>query len=117
MRRRKPKGKLPVASGYRRALVRNLAKALIENGKIKTTRARSKYVIRLGDRLITLAKRQDLHARRQALQIINDPKLISKLFDELGPRFQGRQGGYTRITKIGYRRGDGAPMAQVEFVE
>jgi large subunit ribosomal protein L17 len=111
------KGKrLGGSSSHQKAILTNLAKALIENEKIKTTQARAKEVQPLVDKLIGLAKRGDLHARRQALAIINDRDIVHKLFDEIGPRYDDRAGGYSRIIKTGPRKGDAAPMAVIEFV-
>ena len=101
---------------HQKAILANLAKALIENEKIKTTQTRAKEVQPLVDKLVGLAKRGDLHARRQALAIISDRDIVHKLFDEIGPRYDDRPGGYSRITKIGPRKGDAAPMAVIEFV-
>ena len=111
------KGKrLGGSASHQKVILANLAKALIENEKIKTTQARAKEVQPLVDKLVGLAKRGDLHARRQALAIINDRDIVHKLFDEIGPRYDDRAGGYSRITKTGPRKGDAAPMAVIEFV-
>ncbi len=111
------KGKrLGGSSSHQKAILTNLAKALIENEKIKTTQTRAKEVQPLVDKLVGLAKRGDLHARRQALAIIKDRDIVHKLFDDIGPRYDDRAGGYSRITKTGPRKGDAAPMAIIEFV-
>jgi large subunit ribosomal protein L17 len=111
------KGKrLGGSASHQKVILANLAKALIENEKIKTTQTRAKEVQPLVDKLVGLAKRGDLHARRQALAIINDRDIVHKLFDEIGPRYDDRAGGYSRITKTGPRKGDAAPMAVIEFV-
>ncbi len=94
----------------------NLAKSLIEHEKLQTTQTRAKEVQPLVDKLVGLAKRGDLHARRQALAIIHDRDIVHKLFDEIGPRYEDREGGYSRVVKIGLRKGDAAPMAVIEFV-
>jgi len=97
-------------------MMANLAKALIEHEKLQTTQARAKEVQPLVDKLVGLAKRGDLHARRQALAIIHDRDIVHKLFDEIGPRYEDREGGYSRVVKTGPRKGDAAPMAVIEFV-
>jgi large subunit ribosomal protein L17 len=93
-----------------------MATSLFLSEKIQTTDAKAKAIRRVAERLITLAKRGDLHARRQVNQTIRDEKVLSKLFDEIGPRFATRPGGYTRITKVGYRTGDNAPLSVIELV-
>ncbi len=103
-------------AAHQRAILANLARALIEHERIKTTEAKAREVQPLMDKLVGLAKRGDLHARRQALAIIQDRDVIHKLFAEIGPRYQDRDGGYTRMVKIGPRQGDAAPMAVVELV-
>lgn len=111
------KGKrLGGSSAHQKAMMANLAKALIEHEKLQTTQTRAKEVQPLVDKLIGLAKRGDLHARRQALAIIHDRDVVHKLFDEIGPRYEDREGGYSRIVKTGPRKGDAAPMAVIEFV-
>jgi large subunit ribosomal protein L17 len=89
---------------------------LLKEEKIQTTETRAKEVNRLAEKMITLGKRGDLHARRQALAFITDEDVVKKLFDTLGPKYAERSGGYTRIIKGGIRRGDGAPMAVIELV-
>ena len=98
-------------------MLANLATALFEHGRITTTEAKAKRLRPLAERLITFAKRGDLHARRQVLTVVRDKGVVHKLFTEIGPRFENRHGGYTRITKIGPRKGDNAPMAVIELVE
>jgi large subunit ribosomal protein L17 len=98
-------------------ILANLATALFEHGKITTTEAKAKRVRPLAERMITLAKRGDLHARRRVLAVIRDKGVVHELFTEIGPRYATRPGGYTRITKIGPRKGDAAPMAVIELVE
>jgi large subunit ribosomal protein L17 len=98
-------------------MLANLATALFEHGAITTTEARAKRVRPLAERMITFAKRGDLHARRQVMTVIRDKSVVHLLFEEIGPRFATRPGGYTRITKIGPRKGDNAPMAVIELCE
>jgi large subunit ribosomal protein L17 len=98
-------------------MLANLATALFEHGRITTTLAKAKRLSPLADRLVTFAKRGDIHARRQVLTVVRDKEVVHHLFADIGPRFSERQGGYTRITKIGPRKGDNAPMAIIELVE
>jgi len=98
-------------------MLANLATALFEHGKITTTEAKAKRLRPLAERLITLAKRGDLHARRRVLTVVRDKGVVHELFTEIAPSYAGRPGGYTRITKIGPRKGDNAPMAVIELVE
>ncbi|MDR1776359.1 MAG: 50S ribosomal protein L17 [Desulfovibrio sp.] len=101
---------------HRKALMQNLAKALLTHGRIRTTELKAKDLRRVVEPLITLAKRNDLHSRRLAYQRLNDHALVKRLFDEIGPLFVGVPGGYTRIMKLAMpRRGDNAPMAIIEF--
>src|SRR6476469_3879374 len=102
---------------HERLMLANLATALFEHGKITTTEAKAKRLRPLAERLITFAKRGDLHARRRVMTVVRDKGVVHELFTETGPRFENRQGGYTRITKIGPRKGDNAPMAVIELVE
>jgi large subunit ribosomal protein L17 len=103
-------------SGQRRALLRSLATSVLANERIKTTHAKAKAAKPVIEKLIELGKRGGLHARRQALSYILDEDVATKLFEVIGPRYKERPGGYTRILKIGPRRGDGAPMALLELV-
>jgi large subunit ribosomal protein L17 len=98
-------------------MLANLATALFEHGKITTTEAKAKRLRPLAERLITFAKRGDLHARRRVLSVVRDKSVVHELFAEIGPRFENRPGGYTRIIKVGPRKGDNAPMAVIELVE
>jgi len=98
-------------------MLANLATALFEHGRITTTEAKAKRLRPLAERLITFAKRGDLHARRRVLTVVRDKGVVHELFTEIGPRYENRQGGYTRITKVGPRKGDNAPMAVIELVE
>lgn len=101
---------------HRKALLHNLAKALLIHGKIRTTELKAKELRRVVEPLITLAKRNDLHARRQAYRVLNDHALVKRLFDEIGPLFAGVPGGYTRVLKLAMpRKGDNAPMAIIEL--
>jgi len=102
---------------HQRLILANLATALFEHGRITTTEAKARRVRPLAERLITKAKKGDLHNRRQVLRVIRDKSVVHELFTEIAPRYQNRPGGYTRITKIGPRRGDNAPMAVIELVQ
>jgi len=104
------------SASHQKAIMANLARSLIEYERLETTQTRAKEVQPLVDKLVGLAKRGDLHARRQALAIIHDRDVIHKLFDEIGPRYSDREGGYSRVVKTGPRKGDAAPMAVIEFV-
>ncbi len=104
-------------TSHRKALLRMLVTSLLRNEKIETTVAKAKEIRPLAEKMITLAKRGDLHARRQALSFINDEAVVSGLFSQIGPRFAARNGGYTRITPTRSRPGDAAPMAVIELVE
>lgn len=102
---------------HERLMLANLATALFEHGRITTTEAKAKRLRPLAERLITFAKKGDLHARRRALTVVRDKSVVHVLFTEIGPAMANRNGGYTRITKIGPRKGDNAPMAVIEIVE
>jgi len=108
--------KLGRRSDHRKMLLRNIVTSFLREGRLTTTEPRAKELRRIAEEMITLAKRGDLHARRQALAYLLDEDVVTKLFREIGPRYAGRQGGYTRLVKIGYRRGDGAPLVMVELV-
>ena len=116
--------KLGRTADHRKAMLRNMATSLILNGKMETTEMKAKDLRSVVDELITLAKRGDLHARRQAAayirNVVADEKtgetVLKKLFDEIGPKYADRNGGYTRVLKTGFRRGDSAPMAIIELV-
>ena len=116
MRHLKSGRQLSRNSSHRWALMRNLVTALLREEKIQTTDAKAKELRRWVDRVITLGKRGDLHARRQALAVVQDKAVVRKLFDSIAPRFKDRPGGYTRIIKIGIRRGDAAPVSMIELV-
>ena len=109
--------RLASTPAHERHMLANLATALFEHGAITTTEARAKRVRPLAERMITFAKRGDLHARRQVMTVIRDKSVVHVLFTEIGPRYATRPGGYTRITKIGPRKGDNAPMAVIELCE
>ena len=109
--------RLASTPAHERLMLANMATALFEHGAITTTEARAKRVRPLAERMITFAKRGDLHARRQVMTVIRDKSVVHALFEEIGPRFATRPGGYTRITKIGPRKGDNAPMAVIELCE
>jgi large subunit ribosomal protein L17 len=117
MRHLKQGRKLGRTTAHRKALLRNLATALMEHERIITTEAKAKELRRVADKLVTLGKRGDLHARRQALQVIRSNAVVRKLFDEVAPRFSERHGGYTRVLRLGYRPGDAAAMAVIELVD
>ena len=102
---------------HRKALFANMAGSLIEHEQIKTTLPKAKELKRIADKLITLGKRGDLHARRQAAAQLKQDAHVAKLFEVLGPRYAERSGGYTRVLKAGFRYGDMAPMAIIEFVD
>ena len=108
--------KLSRTSAQRKALLKNQVTALIANGKIVTTEAKAKEVRCLADKMITLGKKNTLHSRRQALSYITDKEVVYKLFEEIAPKYADRNGGYTRVLKMGPRRGDAAEMAIIELV-
>lgn len=117
--------KLGRTADHRKSLLRNMATSLIANGQMETTEMKAKELSSVADELVTLAKRGDLHARRQAAKFVRDVVVdektnttaLQKLFNEIGPSFADRSGGYTRVIKTRVRRGDAAPMAIIEFVK
>ena len=109
--------KLGRNSGARKALIKSLLAAFFSNGRIETTEAKAKELRKFAEKVITLAKRGDLSARRQAIQMVADVGVVHKVFEELPEKFSGREGGYTRILKLGPRRGDAAPMVIIELVD
>jgi len=117
MRHAKKGRKLGTDASHRTAMLRSLASALLANERIKTTEPRAKEVRGLVDRIITWGKRGDVHARRLALAELGDQALVKKVFDDIAPRFKEREGGYTRILKLGPRKGDAAPMVIIELVD
>lgn len=108
--------KLGRPAAHRKSMLRNLVTDLFRTGRIQTTDCRAKETRREAEKLITLAKRGDLHARRQALSYIMDESVVTKLFDEIAPKYQDRNGGYTRILKLGKRQGDAAEVVFLELV-
>jgi large subunit ribosomal protein L17 len=102
---------------HQKQMLGGLAAALFEHEKVRTTEAKAKALRPVAERLITFAKRGDVHARRQVLRVVPDRDVVHRLFDEIAPRMADRNGGYTRILKLGPRKGDGAPMAQIELVD
>ena len=117
MRHQRKRNKLSRDAGHRKALVRNLCSQVIQHERIRTSQAKAKVVKPEVEKLITLAKRGDLHARRLALSELNQDKfIVHKLFDEVAPRYSGRNGGYTRILKLGPRRSDSTEMVFLELV-
>lgn len=108
--------KLGRPTAHRNHLLRNLATETLRNGRIETTVQKAKEAQRMTEKMITLGKRGDLHARRQAKAYLYDDEVVSKLFSEIAPSYQERNGGYTRVLKLGQRRGDGAEMAILELV-
>ena len=109
--------KLGRKAEHRKALLRNLVTEVLRHERVETTLVKAKAVKPLVDKMVTLGKRGDLHARRQALAVIMDKKVVHKLFVEIAPRCAERNGGYCRIYKLGFRRGDAAPMAIIEMVD
>ncbi len=116
MRHQVKKGMLGRNTAHRRALMRNLVTSFLERERVRTTLAKARSARPVAEKMITLAKRGTLHARRQALAYVTKEAAVKKLFDDIGPRFSERQGGYTRIVKLDRRAGDGAEMAMLEIV-
>lgn len=116
MRHQKAGKKLNRTGSHRNAMFRNMVTSLFEHGRIRTTDAKAKELRRWADRMVTLAKRGDLHARRQALAVMRDKTVVHNLFEEVQARFGDRAGGYTTVIKIGRRRGDAAPISMIELV-
>ena len=117
MRHGKKIAKLGRTAPHRKAMLSNMMTSLFINERVTTTQTRAKELKRTAERVLTCAKKGDLHARRQVLRLIADKQVVAKLFDELGPRYKSRNGGYTRVIKLGPRRGDGAFMSIVELVD
>ena len=117
MRHRKGPRKLNLTSSHRKAMFANMAAALVKHEQISTTLPKAKELRRVVDKLVSLGKRGDLHARRQALSVLRDRALVEKLFSVLAERYTDRPGGYTRVMKAGFRYGDSAPMAIIELVD
>jgi large subunit ribosomal protein L17 len=116
MRHRAKGRQLSRTSSHKRAMLNNMASSLFEHGRVVTTEAKAKELRPFAERLITLARRGDLHARRLVQRRIKDRDTLGKLFSEIGPRFAARPGGYTRILKLGHRPGDGADIARIELL-
>jgi len=116
MRHRVAGKKLGRTTAHRMMMLRNMVTSLLDKERIRTTLERAKAVRPVAERIITLGKRETLHARRQALAFVKDPAVVSKLFDTIAPRFSQRPGGYTRIVRLGFRDGDGAQMAIIELI-
>lgn len=108
--------KLGRPTDHRKAMLRNLVTSLLKHGRIETTETRAKETKRMAEKMITLAKRGDLHARRQVLAYVYDETTVKKLFDEIAPKYEDRNGGYTRILKLGPRRGDASEMVIIELL-
>lgn len=109
--------KLGRPTAHRNLMLRNLVTSLLKHGRIETTVTRAKEARKLAEKMITFAKRGDLHARRQVLSFVTDKEVVKVLFEEIAPKYQERNGGYTKIYKLGPRRGDAAPMALLELVK
>ena len=116
MRHRVAGRKLSRHTQHRRWMFRNMLVSLLDHERLKTTLAKAKELRMWADKIITLGKRNDLHARRQAFALLRSEDIVKKLFEEIAPRFKDRQGGYTRIYRIGWRRGDAAPLSLIELV-
>lgn len=116
MRHNKSGNRLSRTTSHRQAMIRNMVTSLLQHERIVTTTAKAKEVRKVADKMITLAKRGDLHARRQALSVVRDKAVVAKLFDTLSNDYMERQGGYTRIIRTGNRLGDAASMAILELV-
>jgi len=117
MRHQKRVAKLGLPASHRKAVILNLVKALLTNGKIRTTDARAKELRRVVERLITYAKRGTVHHRRLAFKQVHDRTLVKKLFEHIAPQYASRNSGYTRLTKLGYRDNDNAAISLIEFVD
>ncbi len=115
MRHQKAGGKLGRESSHRGSMLRNMVTSFFDDERMETTDAKAKELRRLAEKMITLGKQGDLHARRQASAVIKDRKVVKKLFEDIAPRFRERQGGYTRIFKGGHRLGDGAHLSVIEL--
>lgn len=116
MRHGKSRAKLSRPKSHREAMLSNMAVSVLEHIQIRTTLAKAREIKRWVDYLVTLGKRGDLNSRRSAYRVIKNRKMVKKLFDEIAPKFQERQGGYTKVLKLGHRQGDGAKMAVVQLL-
>lgn len=110
-------GRFGVRADHRRSMLRNAVTSLLDHEKITTTEVRARDIKRVAEKMITLGKKDDLHSRRQALSYLMSEDVVTKLFAEIGPRYATRNGGYTRLIKTGFRRGDAAPMVIIELVK
>ncbi len=117
MRHGKAGSKLGRTSSHRKAMLRNMVTSFLKYEKVKTTDVKARELKKVAEKMVTLGKRGDLHARRQALAFVRDPEVVGKLFSELSERYRQRAGGYTRIIKMGYRTGDNAPLSSIEFID
>ena len=108
--------KLGRTSAHRNMMLRNLVTSLLKHGRIETTEARAKETKKIAEKIITLAKRGDLHARRQVLAYVTEKDVVKNVFEEIAPKYEDRNGGYTRMYKLGPRRGDAAPMVILELI-
>ena len=117
MRHRKKGRSLSRTASHRKATLRNMATSLFRHERIRTTQAKAKELRPFAEKLITISKTDDVHSRRKVRRHVNDREILQKLFDQIGPRFADRDGGYTRILKLGARKGDGAEMALIELVD
>ena len=117
MRHRKSGRKFRRSTSHRSAMLRNMVTSLLEHERIRTTDAKAKDLRRVAEKMITLGKRGDLHARRQALRVIRSRSVTAKVFEDLADRFRDRPGGYTRVMKLGQRPGDAAPVSIIELVD
>ena len=116
MRHRKAGRKLSRTTSHRKAMLRNIVTSFMKHEKIVTTDAKAKELRKIAEKIITLGKKDSLHARRQVLSFIRERAVVKKLFEELSPRYSERDGGYSRIVKAGYRAGDNAPMSVIELI-
>ena len=117
MRHNKSGRKLGRTAAHRKAMLRNMARSLLIHERIRTTEHKAKELRGVVEQLVTLAQTDSVHARRMAYKVLENHQLVARLFNEIGPRFTGQPGGYTRVVKAGRRAGDGAPMAYIEFVD
>lgn len=117
MRHRKKGRQLSRTASHKQAMLRNMATSLFRHERIRTTEAKAKELRPFAEKLVTLSRTDDVHSRRQVRRHIQDREVLAKLFDDIGPRFVGREGGYTRVLKLGARKGDGAELALIELTE
>ncbi|MDP2479259.1 MAG: 50S ribosomal protein L17 [Candidatus Palauibacterales bacterium] len=117
MRHRKRGRQLSRTASHKQAMLRNMATSLFRHERIRTTEAKAKELRPFAEKLVTLSRTDDVHSRRQVRRHIQDREVLAKLFDDIGPRFEGREGGYTRVLKLGARKGDGAELALIELTE